>query len=95
MKKTRLTEAQIITMLNENESGLSVSDLLRKYNIASSTFYTLKSKYSGISISELKRLKELESENKRLKHMYADLSLEHKILSEVMEKKYPGLIDEN
>jgi len=57
MKKTRLTESQIINMLNENEAGVPVTELLRKYNIASSTFYTLKSKYAGMSVSELKRLK--------------------------------------
>ena len=81
-------------MLNEGESGLPVADLCRKYQIASSTYYKLKSKYAGMSVSDLKRLKSLEEENRRLKSMYADMSLEHKILKEVIEKKFPHLIDE-
>jgi len=94
MKKNKLTESQIIAMLNEGESGLPVADLCRKYQIASSTYYKLKSKYAGMSVSDLKRLKSLEEENRRLKSMYADMSLEHKILKEVIEKKFPHLIDE-
>jgi len=94
MKKNKLTESQIIAMLNESESGLPVADLCRKYQIASSTYYKLKSKYAGMSVSDLKRLKSLEEENRRLKSMYADMSLEHKILKEVIEKKFPHLIDE-
>lgn len=95
MKKSKLSESQIITMLKEAEAGVTIADICRKYNIVSSTYYKLKSKYSGMSLSDLNRLKSLESENNRLKQMYADISLEHKILKEVMEKKYPGLIDEN
>ena len=95
MKKLKLSESQIISMLNEGSAGVPVTELLRKYNIVSSTYYKLKSKYAGMSVSELKKLKLLESENNRLKQMYADISLEHKILKEVMAKKCPGLIDEN
>lgn len=95
MKKLKLSESQIISMLNEGDAGVPVTELLRKYNIASSTYYKLKSKYAGMSVSELKKLKLLEAENIRIKKMYADISLEHNILKEVMEKKYPGLIDED
>lgn len=82
-------------MLTEGEAGIQVADLCRTYQISMATYYKLKSKYSGMSVSELKRLKELDAENRRLKAMYADISLEHKILKEVLEKKYPELIDEN
>ena len=95
MKRNKLSEAQIFAMLNEADAGIPVNDLLRKYKVASSTYYKLKSKYAGMSLPELKRLKALEEENRRLKSMYADLSLDHKILKEVLEKKYPGLIDED
>ena len=80
-------------MLSEAEAGISPGDLCRRYQISSATYYKLKSKYAGMSVLELKRLKELESENRRLKSMYADISLEHKILNEVLEKKYPDLLD--
>lgn len=95
MKKSKLKERQIISMLNEGEAGIPVNDLCRTYKISSATYYKLKSKYAGMNVSELKRLKELESENSRLKSMYADISLEHKILKEVLEKKFPDLIDED
>lgn len=95
MKKSKLTETQIISMLNEAETGKPVADLCRDYKVSSATFYKLKSKYAGMSISELKRMKALEAENQRLKAMYADVSLEHKILKEIIEKKYPELIDDN
>ena len=95
MKKCKLSEAQIIAMLNEGHAGMAVADLCRKYKVSSATYYKLKNKYSGMSVSELKRLKELEAENRRLKAMYADISLEHKILKEVIEKKFPHIIDED
>lgn len=95
MKKLKLSETQIIAMLNEGQAGLPVADLCRKYQISSATYYKLKNKYAGMSVPDLKRLKELEAENRRLKAMYADVSMEHKILKEVIEKKFPDLIDEN
>ena len=82
-------------MLNEGQAGLPIADLCRKYRISSATYYKLKNKYAGMSVPELKRLKELEAENRRLKAMYADVSMEHKILKEVIEKKFPDLIDES
>lgn len=70
MKKSKLTESQIITMLNEGVAGISVSDLCRKYQISPANYYKFKNKYAGMSVSELRRLKELEAENRRLKAMY-------------------------
>ena len=93
MKKSKLSEPQIITLLNESEAGMPITDLCRRYKISSATYYKLKSRYSGMNVSALKRLKELEKENQRLKSMYADVSLEHMILKDVLEKKYPELID--
>lgn len=88
MKKTRLSEAQIITMLKEGEAGaITVDEICRKYGISNSCYYKLKVKYSGMEVSELKKLKMLEEENRRLKHMYAELSLDHKILKDIFEKK--------
>lgn len=95
MKKSKLSEAQIFKMLNESETGIAVNDLCRQYNVANSTFYKLKSKYAGMSLSDLTRLKALEEENRRLKSMYANLSVEHTILKEVVEKKFPNLLDED
>lgn len=95
MKKSKLSEAQIFNMLSEAETGLPVNDVCRKYNIANSTYYKMKSKYAGMSLSDLKRLKVLERENQRLKAMYADISLDHKILKEVIEKKFPHILDED
>lgn len=91
MKKSKLSEAQIMNLIQESEAGVPVSDLCRKYQVANSTFYKLKAKYGGMELSELRRLKVLEDENRRLKQMYADMSLEHRILKDVIEKKFPGL----
>ncbi len=94
MKKSKLSETKIIQLLNEGEAGIAVDEICRKYKLSSSTYYKLRSKYSGMNVSELKRLKELEIENRRLKAMYSEISIEHSILKEVLEKKLPGLIDE-
>lgn len=88
MKKKRFSESQILTILKEGESGMPVLDLCRKHGVGNSTYYKWKSRYGGMSSAELKRLKELEAENRRLKHMYAELSIDHKILKDVVEKKY-------
>jgi len=87
MKRRRFTENQIIKILNEAEAGVSVSDLCRKHGFSRSTFYKWKAKYGGMDASALHRLKELEEENRRLKQMYAELSLEHKVLKDIVEKK--------
>lgn len=87
MKKSKFSERKIISIIKEYESGLSVREIARKYGIAKSTFYNWKRKYGGMEASDLERLKELEAENKRLKQMYSNLSLEHKALKDVVEKK--------
>lgn len=88
MKKTRFTEAQIFSILKENESGISAPELSRRHGVGESTIYAWKSKYAGLELSDIKRLKQLEEENKRLKQMYATLSMDHDLLKEVLEKKY-------
>ena len=96
MKKKRFNETQIITILKENEAGMPVVELSRKYGIGESTLYTWKSKYAGMDVAELKRLRQLEEENRRLKQMYATLSMDHDLLKEILEKKYDvELNDEN
>jgi putative transposase len=95
MKKSKLNESQIVAMLNEGEAGIPVAELCRKYQISNATYYKLKTKYAGMNTADIKRMKTLEEENRRLKQMYADLSLEHRILKDVMEKKFPDLIDDN
>ncbi len=87
MKKSRYTETQIVRILKEVEAGKLVKDMCREYGISDATYYNWKSKYGGMETADVKRLKELESENQRLKHMYADLSLEHRILKDIIEKK--------
>ena len=87
MKKSKFTESQIIKILKEQEAGMKVSEISRKHGISEGTFYSWKSKYGGMSASALKRLKELEEENRRLKKLYANLSLDHDILKEIIEKK--------
>jgi putative transposase len=87
MKKTRFTETQIIAVLKEAESGLSISELCRKHGISDATFYTWRKKFGGMSETDLKRLRHLEEENRRLKHMYAELSIDHCILKDIVEKK--------
>jgi putative transposase len=78
-----------VNILKEAEVGVSVEDLMRQHGFSRASFYKWKAKYGGMSVSELKRLKELEEENRRLKQMYADLSLEHEVLKDIIEKKLP------
>ena len=87
MKKTRFIESQILSILKQQEQGLSVSDLCREHGISAATFYNWKAKYGGMNASQLKKLKEMEEENSRLKKMYADLSLVHHALKDAVEKK--------
>lgn len=92
MKKSKFSESQIVNILKEAEAGVSLEELSRQHGFSKATFYKWKAKYSGMSVSELKRLKELkelEEENRRLKQMYANLSLEHEVLKDIIEKKLP------
>lgn len=84
--KTRFTEEQIIKIIKENDGGKKVADIIREQNISEQTFYRWKSKYGGMEVSEGKRLKQLEEENRRLKELVADLSLDNKILKDVLSK---------
>ena len=88
MKKSRFSESKIIGILKEYESGRKAQDLCREHGIHPSTFYNWRSKYGGMDASQLKRLKELEEENARLKKMYADLALDNTILKDVISKKF-------
>jgi putative transposase len=87
MKKSKFTETQIISILKETEAGLPVKEVCRKNGISSACYYQWKSKYGGLSASELKRIKELEVENAKLKRLYAELALENHALKDVIEKK--------
>ena len=87
MKKSLYTETQILKILKEVEAGRKVNEVCREYGISDATYYNWKSKYGGMEASDVKRLKELEDENRRLKQMFADLSLEHRIVKDILEKK--------
>ena len=87
MKKSRFTETQIVKTLKEVETGRLVKDVCREYGVSEATYYNWKSKYGGMEASDIKRLKELEDENRRLKQMYAELCLDHRILKDIVEKK--------
>ncbi len=87
LKKSRFTESQIVAALKEGESGVPVADLCRKHGISSATYYQWKSKYSGVQVSELQRLRELEVENAKLKRMYADLALGNTAIKDVLSRK--------
>lgn len=87
MKKSRFTESQIVKAPKEYEAGKKAEDICRDLGINRNTFYNWKKKYSGMDAQHLRRLKELEEENRRLKAMYADLSIDHRILKDIIEKK--------
>jgi putative transposase len=87
MKKSQFTESQILAVLKEGEAGVPVAQIMRKHGISQATYYNWKSKYGGASAAELKRLKELEAQNAKLKRMYADLALENAAIKEVLTRK--------
>lgn len=87
MKKSKFSESQIVAILKEGEAGIPVAQILRKHGISQGTYYVWKSRYGGASVAELKRLKELEAENAKLKRMYADLALENAAIKDVLSRK--------
>lgn len=87
MRKSRFSETQIVKILKEVEGGRQVKEVCREYGISDQTYYNWKSKYGGMEASDIRRLKELEEENNRLKQMYADISLENRALKDVIAKK--------
>ena len=88
MKRGRFREEQIIGILKEQEAGLPVLELCRKYGISDVTFYNWRKKYGGLTVSEVKRLKSLEDENGRLKHIVADQALDNQALKAVISKNF-------
>jgi putative transposase len=87
MRKSRFTESQIVAILKEGEAGLPVAEILRKHGISRPTYFNWKSKYGGASVTELRRLKELELEHAKLKRMYAELALENAAIKDVLGRK--------
>lgn len=88
MKRTRYSEEQIIGIVKEGESGVAVADVLRKHGICQGTYYRWKSKFGGLEVSDARRLRALEQENRRLKSMVADLMLDNKVLKDINSKKW-------
>jgi putative transposase len=87
MRKSKFSETQIVGILKDAEGGIPVADLLRKHGISKATFFKWRSKYGGASVSDVKRLRELETENAKLKRMYADLALENAAIKDVLNRK--------
>lgn len=87
MKKTRFTDEQIVRILKEVEAGAKVNETCRKHGVAEATYYNWKARFAGMDVSQLRRLKDLEAENVKLKRMYADLALDHRALQDVVQKK--------
>jgi len=88
MKKSRFTESQIFGILKEYDAGKNLQDLCREHGVSKATVYNWKARYGGMEMNELKRVKELEEENRKLKQMYADLALDNKMLKDVLRKKF-------
>jgi Transposase. len=87
MKKSKYSEEQIIRILREVEAGAKVGETCRKHGVSEAAYYVWKNKYAGMEVSQLRHLKEVESELTRLKRMYADLALEHQALKDVLSRK--------
>ena len=87
MKKSRFTETQIVSILKQADAGVAVKDLCRQAGISVATYYQWKSKYGGLEASELRRVKDLEAENAKLKRMYAELALDNAAMKDLIAKK--------
>jgi transposase-like protein len=87
MKKTKFTEEQIAFALRQSETGIRIGEICRKMGISEATFYNWKKKYGGLGVTELRRLRQLEEENRKLKQIVADLSLDKQMLQDVLQKK--------
>ena len=87
MKKSKFTETQIVSILKQADAGVPVKDLCRQAGISTATYYQWKSKYGGMEASDLKRVKELEAENARLKRLYAELALDNAAMKDLIAKK--------
>ncbi len=88
MKQGKYSEEQIVKILKEADAGVKVSDLCRKYGFSDATYYNWKAKYGGMGVSEIRRLKQLEDENRRLKQIVADLTLDNQALKAVVSKNF-------
>lgn len=87
MRKSRFSESQIVDVLKEGEAGIPIAEIIRKHGISRQTYFGWKRKYAGASVSDLKRLKELETENAKLKRLYSDLALENAAIKDVLNRK--------
>mgnify|MGYP001459993349 CR=1 FL=1 len=88
MANRKYTEEQIVNILREAQSGIKVEEICRKYNVSANTFYKWRQKYGGMEVSDVKRLKALEDENRRLKHIVADLTLDNQALKAINAKNW-------